>query len=91
LLSIIVVVDVSLVCLRFYAAWRHKHIEANSFGKAKVFCQCCGFLSVSLTYVNTTVFSSVSIIFLLIALGFAFGSVYGHIKTHWQSFISPKL
>lgn len=91
LLGIIVVVEASLVCLRLYAAWRHKHIEANSFGKAKVFCQCCGFLSASLIYVNTTIFSSVSMIFLLIALVFAFGSIYGHIKTHWQSFISPRI
>jgi len=86
----IVIVDLSLIFLRIYAAWRHIHVEANYFGKVKVFFQYMGIISAQLIVLDHAFPMFLGLHFLIASLVFSFGSLAVHIWTNLYQFISPK-
>ncbi|OIO47513.1 MAG: hypothetical protein AUJ33_01570 [Parcubacteria group bacterium CG1_02_40_25] len=91
LLLFIVIIDFLLILLRGYAAWRHVHVEANYFGKVKVFFQCLGIISAQLIVLDHAFPMFLGLHFLIVSLVFSFGSLLVHIWTNLYRFISLKV
>jgi len=82
--------DLLLVILRLFAVMRHCHVEANQYGKIKIWLQGSGFSAVYLIIIAPRSFSVLALSLLTGALVFALLSIYGHFKAHWRAFRCPK-